>query len=232
MVEGQIQIKDRAREYVDRGDQLENWSFLSFFLDTYDGSPAKDNDNLRGRRPNTRIPYRDGTGWNGHCRIIRSPGHETMPYFPGQWFPKQDPEDCNGLFEASMLALFKPWRSLTDLKRPEQTFREAFQDFIREAPFETRRLIKNIQFFHECCEHATQRTEPVITTDESSRTTVWTELEDLEDGPLDNDDHDNVDDELFETLISEEDINRVFFFFFWIPLKCALGCMTLCGTYT
>ena len=49
MVEGQIQIKDRAREYVDRGDQLENWSFLSFFLDTYDGSPAKDNDNLRGQ---------------------------------------------------------------------------------------------------------------------------------------------------------------------------------------
>ena len=209
MVEGQIQIKDRAREYVDRGDQLENWSFLSFFLDTYDGSPAKDNDNLRGRRPNTRIPYRDGTGRNGHCHIIRSPGHETMPYFPGQWFPKQDPEDCNGLFEASMLALFKPWRSLTDLKRPEQTFREAFQDFIREAPFETRRLIKNVQFFHECCEHATQRTEPVITTDESSRTTVWTELEDLEDGPLDNNDHDNVDDELFENLISEEDINRV-----------------------
>ena len=38
---------------------------------------------------------------------------------------------------------------------------------------------------------------------------MWTELEDLEDGPLDNDDHDNVDDELFENLISEEDINRV-----------------------
>ena len=79
-----------------------------------------------------------------------------MPYFPGQWFPKQDPEDCNGLFKASMLALFKPWRSLTDLKQPEQTFQEAFQDFICEAPFETRRVIKNVQFFHECCEHATQ----------------------------------------------------------------------------
>ena len=25
---------------------------------------------------------------------------------------------------------------------------------------------------------------------------------------------------------------KIFFFFFWNPLECALGCMTLCGTYT
>ena len=209
MVEGQIQIKDRAREYIDRGDQLENWSFLNFFLETYDGTPAKDNDNARGRRPNTGIPYRDGTGRNGHCRIIRSPGHETMPYFPGQWFPKQDAEDCNGMFEASMLALLKPWRSLTELKRPEQTFREAFNDFMREAPLETRRIIRNVQYYHECCQHVTQRTEPMTTMNEGSRTTVWTDVQELEDGPLHGDDDDDVNDEHFEDLISEEDISRV-----------------------
>ena len=48
MVQGQLRIKDRAREYIDRGDQLENWSFLNFFLDTYDGFPVKENENMRG----------------------------------------------------------------------------------------------------------------------------------------------------------------------------------------
>ena len=205
-VNGQIQIKDRAREYVDRGDQLENWSFLSFFLDTYDGSPAKNSDHPLGRPPNTRIAYREGTGRDGHCRVMRSPGHETMPYFPGRWFPKQDPEDSNGLFEASMLALLKPWRSLTDLKRPEQTFQEAFNDFICEASSETCRIIKNVQFFHECSEHANQRTEPIFTSDESSPTTVWTDIDEPENGNLDKE---NVDDDHFEEMILEEDINRV-----------------------
>ena len=82
MVHGQLQIIDRTREYIDRGDLLEDWSFLSFFLDSYDGFPVKQSDNLHGRRPNTRIAYREGTGRDGHCRVIRSPGHETMPYFP------------------------------------------------------------------------------------------------------------------------------------------------------
>ena len=167
MVHGQLQIVDRAREYIDRGDLLEDWSFLSFFLDSYDGFPVKQSDNLRGRRPNTRIAYREGTGRDGHCRVIRSPGHETMPYFPGQWFPKKNPDDCNGIFEASMLALLKPWRSLTDLKRPNQTFREAYDDFLCEASSETCRIIKNIQYFHECGEHARQRTDTIVNTEET-----------------------------------------------------------------
>ena len=206
MVHGQLQIVDRAREYIDRGDLLEDWSFLSFFLDSYDGFPVKQSDNLRGRRPNTRIAYREGTGRDGHCRVIRSPGHETMPYFPGQWFPKKNPDDCNGIFEASMLALLKPWRSLTDLKRPNQTFREAYDDFLCEASSETCRIIKNIQYFHECGEHARQRTDTIIDTEETCRTTVWTEIEDPAEGPLGGEE---VNDEHFEDLITEEDISRV-----------------------
>ena len=206
IVQGQLQVIDRAREYIDRGDPLEDWSFLSFFLDSYDGFPVKERDSLRGRRPNTRIAYREHTGRDGHCRVIRSPGHETMPYFPGQWFPKQNPDDCNGIFEASILALLKPWRSLTDLKGPEQTFREAYDNFLCEASPETCRIIKNIQYFHECGEHARQRTDTVIDTNETYQTTVWTEIDDPADGLLADDE---VNDEHFEDLITEEDISRV-----------------------
>jgi hypothetical protein len=129
-----------------------------------------------------------------------------MPYFLGQWFSKQDPEDCNGLFEASMLALLKPWRLLTDLKRPEQTFWEAFTDFVHEASSETCCILKNVQYFHECREHANQHTQPIVAMDESNPTTVWMEIEGSADGPIDNN---TVDNEHFEDLISEEDINRV-----------------------
>ena len=61
--------------------------------------------------------------------MIRTTGHETMLYFPGKWFPKSDPENKNGIFEASMLALFKPWKSVIDLKRPGDSFRLAFDEF-------------------------------------------------------------------------------------------------------
>jgi hypothetical protein len=74
-----------------------------------------------------------------------------MPYFPGQWFPKKD-ANGNYLFEASILALLKPWFSISDLKREGETFLEAFDDFIAHASKETTRTIENLQFYHECSE--------------------------------------------------------------------------------
>ncbi|KAF8836128.1 hypothetical protein BDN67DRAFT_984166 [Paxillus ammoniavirescens] len=42
-----------------------------------------------------------------------------MPYFPGRWFPRtNDPKAC-ALYCASILAVLKPWRSVTDLKSPD-----------------------------------------------------------------------------------------------------------------
>ena len=105
LVEGKLQIKDQAREYIDRGDALDSWSYLDYFLGTYDGLVVKEREHRRGRNPNTRVPYQEGANRDGHCRIIKSAGHETMPYFPGEWFPKKLEDDHNGLFEAYMLAV-------------------------------------------------------------------------------------------------------------------------------
>ena len=211
MVEGQLQIKDHAREYIDRGDALENLSYLVYFLETYDGTPAKEQEHHHGRNPNTRVPYREGSPSNrhGHCRVIRSAGHETMPYFPGQWFAKRDEEDCNGLFEASMLALLKPWRTVAELKHVNQTFREAYEDFVATVPTETRRIIKNIQFFHECSESARQRSQTDENAHDAVEATVWTDVDAnlIEAQELD------VPEERaqaeFNHLISEADIDRV-----------------------
>ena len=50
-------MKDQIREYMDRGDGLENWNYLDFFLGTYDRKPLKDHDSNRGRPGNVRVPY-------------------------------------------------------------------------------------------------------------------------------------------------------------------------------
>lgn len=48
VVEGQLLLKDQMREYMDRSDFLETWSYLDFFLGTYDGKTLKDTTVSRG----------------------------------------------------------------------------------------------------------------------------------------------------------------------------------------
>jgi hypothetical protein len=72
-----------------------------------------------------------------------------MPYFPG--FPKKEGTG-NRFFEASMLALLKPWSLLKDLKEEGESFQDTFDLFTSTASDEVLCTIKNIQFYLECCE--------------------------------------------------------------------------------
>ncbi len=208
MVEGQLMVKDQVREYVDRRDALENWSYLDYFLGMYDGKTLKDRTGPRGCKANTRVPYRENRNRNGHCRVIRPDGHETMPYFPGKWFPKKDNDDVNGIFEALMLALLKPWRSVSDVKKETETFQDAFDDFITHASAEVLRIVDNIQFFHECSESAKTQSEE----GDGGGHTTFSDTESEHDiDELECFDHTPVeleDPSRFDTLISEEDIQR------------------------
>lgn len=126
-----------------------------------------------------------------------------MPYFPGPWFSKQDMQDDNGIFEVSMLALLKPWRSLTNLKDPNQSFCDAYNDFLDNASYDTCHLMRNVQFFHECGEHAQSHEQIIETADEPAPTTAWTNIEQVPDGPsLDED----VSKTNFEKFVMEDDI--------------------------
>lgn len=153
IVEGHVQIKDQMQEYINRGDPLEEWSYLDFFLGTYDGLPCQDHASGHGRPRSVRVPYKNNYRPT-HCRLVRSSGHETMPYFPGLWFPKRDGNDEKGMFEASMLALLKPWRKLDTIKKECETFQDAFEHFLSTASQSIHNTIENIQFFHECSQSA------------------------------------------------------------------------------
>jgi hypothetical protein len=159
IVNGRTEIKEKIAEYVNRGDRLQNWSYLDFFLGTYDGKTLQERNMLRGRTPNERVPYQPNTQPEGRCQILRTTGHDTMPYIPGPWLAKQIENEEGGLFEASILALLKPWRSLTDLKPELNSFRTAFEQFIAGAADETKRAVENIVFVHDCSKKRTPRTD-------------------------------------------------------------------------
>ena len=130
-----------------------------------------------------------------------------MPHFLGQWFPIREEENSNGLFEVSMLALLKPWRMIADLKQDNESFREAFDNFVADTPAETCQIIRNVEFFHECSDSARQRTVTHGTGIKTNQTTVWTEFESetVEDSLEVTD----TDPDQFSNLISEKDIYHV-----------------------
>ncbi|KIO06695.1 hypothetical protein M404DRAFT_44380, partial [Pisolithus tinctorius Marx 270] len=83
--------------------------------------------------------------------IMRSPHHNTLPNFIGQYFPSCDDEDQQSFYYASMLMLLKPWRNLQiDLKDPSETWEEAFNAFCSTASPRDHCIISNIQYFHKC----------------------------------------------------------------------------------
>lgn len=204
-VEGQFLLKDQCREYMDRGDALEHWSYLDYFLGTYDGKILKEKISTCGRRPNMRVPYRKNGTRSGQCRVMCTSGHETMPYFPGPWFSKCDDNDENGLFQASMLALLKPWRSVHDLKRADESFCDAFDTFVLHASPASVSIIENVQFYHECADSAKDRYAD--THDDSDPPDSNTDVNDDAEEIIPEFVEDDCSDAI-QTLISDKDVEN------------------------
>lgn len=207
MVEGQLRVRDQIREYIDRGEALQDWNYLEFFLGTYDAPKLKERTSTRGRHRNERVAYKTGCNREKRCRVIRSKGHETMPYVPGQWFPRKE-ADGRFLFEASMLALLKPWTSISDLKRREQTFEEAYSNFIAQASDDVKTRIENIQFYHECSEGARAKRSEEETSFAGGTGSNEETIEDDEVPAVDCDPQ-GGGDEQFAHVVTKEDVWNV-----------------------
>lgn len=149
-----------------------------------------------------RIPYRPTSDRHKRCRILRSDDHETIPYFPGSWFPRDDETGDYPLFCATSLALLKPWRDLTMLKDSTQSFREAYDDFLSTAPESILRTIENIQYFHRCSDKARETNESSCLTNE------WA-IASVEEGGRLDDDPEDVDDENHENASKEHTIENI-----------------------
>ncbi|CAK5266163.1 unnamed protein product [Mycena citricolor] len=161
---GLIFAKNQVTDYVQRGDDLESYSVLDYFVETYEvaitqqereaqmHSNARAGSGSRGRPKNTRIRYRPAHPTHEQKqRVMRAPGHDSLPNFIGEWFPRRNDVDQQDFYHASMLLLLKPWRCITEgLKRPDETWEEAFRHFAQSGPERNRDILANIQFYHSC----------------------------------------------------------------------------------
>ncbi|KAG2029673.1 hypothetical protein BDR03DRAFT_987611 [Suillus americanus] len=147
-------------EYVDRGHEFEQFSYLEHFINTYDIRSAADVTSVHKKAgTNFHVPYLAGTSHVGHIHVLHAEGHETMPHIPGPWFPSANDSDSHPFYCALMLALLKPWRDIRMLKKKEDTFEIAFASFISGAPDVMRTIVTNIQYFHDCANQAKHEEE-------------------------------------------------------------------------
>ena len=165
---GRLVVKSQVVDYQYRGAELENYSVLDFFVETYETEITRVDREAdmfeeelyrgRGRPRNTRVRYLTSHPKSGSVhRVIRSSGHRNLPNFIGKWFPRNDDEQIHDFYCASMLALLKPWRNIaTDLKSPTESWVAAFNTFCTSAAPSAKRVLSGVQYFHEC-ESAAQK---------------------------------------------------------------------------
>ena len=172
--QGVLYPKSQVIDYTARGDELEGYNVLSFFMDTYEAKiTTKDQQeaNLettelgvetqtigRGRLRHQRVHFRANHPKSATVqRIIRGEKHNNLPNFIGRRLPRNDDPDTYDFYCASMLLLLKPWRNLaTDLKGPNETWSDSFERFLSTTPKETKAILSGIQYLHEC-QKATDR---------------------------------------------------------------------------
>ncbi|KAJ3884614.1 hypothetical protein GG344DRAFT_60321, partial [Lentinula edodes] len=73
-----------------------------------------------------------------------------VPVPIGPPIPRRDRPQLWHKYCRLMLILFKPWRSVSDLCSPEQSWSDAFSDFVAVCDHATKSVIDNMQILHEC----------------------------------------------------------------------------------
>ncbi|EDR06420.1 uncharacterized protein LACBIDRAFT_300051 [Laccaria bicolor S238N-H82] len=116
-----------------------------------------------------------------------------MPKFIGRWFPRSDKTDEQDFYTASMLLLLKPWCLISaNLLGTHITWADSFSHFMLSASPQTKNILTNIQYFHECsdraknlidysmqggiltqCEVDVQQQEQVVEDEEETELTEW-----------------------------------------------------------
>jgi hypothetical protein len=172
---GKLQVANYIIDYRLRGEELENYSYLEFFVETYEEKQGKakkqrttqvndENDDEEkgeehtvGRLANLRSNYHEGhPKHDTHSRVVHSKGHNTLPSVVGPFFPRADNPEQRLYYYVSMLAILSPWRNIDELKTDEHTWQEEFEGFVSGASQKTTNALAGIQYHYDC-QSASQR---------------------------------------------------------------------------
>ncbi len=110
-----------------------------------------------GRRSNQRSHYIEPHPQRGvRCRVVRSPGHNTLPSVVGPFFPRPGDSGTktNDDFMATMLFLLKPWREARQVKEEEESWQDAYDRFISGSSRRDRDVVAGVKYYYQCFDSA------------------------------------------------------------------------------
>ena len=115
----------------------------------------------RGRPPSEREPFlSDHPQALSHINVKRVT--PIVPNLLGPPIPRRDREDTKERYCRSILALFSPWRTISDLCDPHETWEQALENRRSRITIESQKIIYNIQLFQECKNDRDEHLQQVI----------------------------------------------------------------------
>jgi len=88
---------------------------------------------------------------DGKAQRLRSdPSSYYIPVPIGPALPRRDRPELLQKYCRLMLILFKPWCTVEDLRLPDQTWADAFSEFMETAQSGVKTVLENMQVLHEC----------------------------------------------------------------------------------
>ncbi|KAF8344838.1 hypothetical protein F5887DRAFT_840389, partial [Amanita rubescens] len=87
-----------------------------------------------------------------HLLCLVSPSRKYILVPSGPAIPRFDRPDSTNAYCHLMLILFKPWVTATDLKRNDESWALAYNEFINsnDVCYSHYQIMQNIQFLHAC----------------------------------------------------------------------------------
>jgi len=124
--------------------------------------------------------------------------HNTLPNICRPWPPSSDKPEQHNLYWASILALTKPWRQLSDIKDAHVTWATELQNWLDNAPIYVRDVVAGIQYYYDAksVEEAACENEMMFD--------IWEQTEDIRKPLGDNIDMGNISEQ--GVALTEEDL--------------------------
>ncbi|KAF9791305.1 hypothetical protein BJ322DRAFT_1171947 [Thelephora terrestris] len=130
----------------DKDDDLTHENNGDNFLDQHQPQSAQ-----RGRKSRTFLLHAQHTQVSSKAQRLRSdPSGYFVPVPIGPALPRRDRSELFPKYCRLMLILFKPWCTVEDLRAPDQTWPNAFNEFVARSDNNTKSILDNMQVLHEC----------------------------------------------------------------------------------
>ena len=167
---GALVFRSQITDYKFRGDTFADMSFVRFITDTWETTyTAPKHTSQGGKTPGAprheRAQYLEGHPHSStRERVLRAAGHNMLPNVVGPYLPRSDHSETYDFYCASVLSLHKPWRNISDILPPGQSWSTELDLFLRTAEPKVLNFISGAQYYYQCKDAAARESENEIAT--------------------------------------------------------------------